>query len=48
MLRTSAAPLAAASGRATSADRLIDDLREDNPPHTGLSIPQVHIRYTGG
>ncbi|MFE3053659.1 hypothetical protein [Nocardia sp. NPDC059239] len=46
MLRTSPARLAAAGGRATSTDRLIDDLREGNPPPTGLSMLQVHIRYT--
>ncbi|MFE3000209.1 hypothetical protein ACFXG4_35075 [Nocardia sp. NPDC059246] len=46
VLRTSPARLAAAGGRATSTDRLIDDLREGNPPPTGLSMLQVHIRYT--
>ncbi|GAB2541493.1 BTAD domain-containing putative transcriptional regulator [Nocardia heshunensis] len=43
MLRAVLARLVAAGGHATSADRLIDDLWEGNPPPTAVSVLQVHI-----
>ncbi|MGW4246493.1 BTAD domain-containing putative transcriptional regulator [Nocardia sp. NPDC004722] len=43
MLRAVLARLVAAGGRAASADRLIDDLWEGNPPPTAVSVLQVHI-----
>ncbi|MBL1075544.1 AAA family ATPase [Nocardia sp. 2] len=43
MLRAVLARLVAAGGYATTADRLIDDLWEGNPPPTAASVLQVHI-----
>lgn len=43
MLRAVLARLVAAGGRATTTERLIDDLWEGNPPPTAASVLQVHI-----
>ncbi|QLY32393.1 BTAD domain-containing putative transcriptional regulator [Nocardia huaxiensis] len=43
MLRAVLARLVAAGGYTTTADRLIDDLWEGNPPPTATSVLQVHI-----
>ncbi|MRH86998.1 hypothetical protein GFY24_05875 [Nocardia sp. SYP-A9097] len=43
MLRAVLARLIAAGARATSAERLIDELWEGNPPSTAGSVLQVHI-----